>query len=216
MANLATLITQLRTLARDTPTSNKSAAETPKGLNDGTNTHFKLQNGNLVGASSIWWSTNGSYRLQTGITVNDATFGYITISPAPAVGNQNSPFVVDYYFYHFIDADYTEFLNDASRDLVGNGDPTLVIDGLLSALLQYGLNKFYLARATQYATKYSSSGGQAGQSVDVVTKNFTTLAKMAMDNGNALRDSYYKDLGQREKAASTSVAFRIDPITPPR
>lgn len=216
MAVLATLITQLRTLARDLPTSNRSVKETPKGVNDGANTRFALQNPILVGATSIWWSSGSTYRSQVGITVDDANLGLITISPAPGVGTQNSPFQVDYYYYWFIDSDHTEFLNDAARDLTGVGDPTTVIDGLLSALMQYALGHFYQARATQYMHKYSSSGGQAGQSVSVVADGFRKAAKDAFAQGKTNRDEYYKRLGQREAQSSQTISFGIDPITPGR
>lgn len=216
MALLATLITQLRTLARDLPTSNRSVEETPKGLNDGSNTNFRLSSPILIDAAHIWWTSDGTFRSQTGISIVDANLGYIAISPAPPVGTQNQPFYVDYYYNWFADSDYTEFLNDGSRDLVGNGNPTVVIDALVSALLQYALSKFYQARATQYAARYSSSGGQAGQNVDVVTKNFQTLAKQSADLGEKLRDQYYEDLGQRETPASGTINYRIDPMTPKR
>lgn len=213
MATLAALTIQARILARDTATSNKSTNETPKAAVGGT-TVFRLQNPVLFSVSAtpqIWWSDATHYRAQTGITINDANMGMITITPAPATG-----FVVDYFFYFFADADYTEFLNDAARDLMGNGDPTLITDALTSALLQYALGHFYLARATQYAHRYSSSGGQAGQSVDVVTKNFQALAKAAMDYARTLRNDYYDRLGQRDAPASSLVTFKIDPVTPPR
>ncbi len=219
MPVIGTLLTQLRTLARDLPTSNRSVGETPKGVADGSNTKFSLQNPILFSVSTtpqIWWSTNGTYRSQTGITIVDAAMGIITISPAPAAGTQNAPFRVDYYFYWFLDADHTEFLNDASRDLIGSGDPTKVIDGLISALLQYALGHFYQARATQYANRYSSSGGSAGQSVDKITDAFQKLAESAFKKAKEMRDDYYKDLGQRESAASTIISYPIPPVTPPR
>lgn len=215
MASLATLITQARTLCRDLSNSNRSVRESPKGINDGTNTKFSVQNPIIV-ASSLKWSAATTYRVTTGVTIDDANLGYVTINPAPPAGTQNAPFFVDYYYQWFADTDYTEFLNDASRDVVGSGDPTSVTDGLLSSLLQYTLGHFYQARATQYANRYSSSGGQAGQSVDTVTKNFQALSDAAFKRAKELRDDYYERLGQRDAPASTIINYRIDPMTPPR
>lgn len=215
MATLAALITQARTLCRDLPTSNRSVRETPKGLNDGANTKFAVQSPIIV-TGSLKWSTNGTYRVTTGVTLDDANLGYITISPAPAAGNQNQPFYVDYYYQWFADSDYTEFLNDASRDLIGNGNPTVVVDGLISALMQYTLGHYWQARANQYASRYSSSGGMAGQSVDKVADRFGTWAKDAFTQGKSFRDDFYKGLGQRESQSSAVINYNIDPMTPPR
>jgi hypothetical protein len=215
MATLATLITEARTLCRDLSNSNRSIKETPKGLNDGSNTHFSVQFPIIVTAS-VKWSSASHYRVVTGVTIDDANLGYISINPAPEAGTQNAPFFVDYYFNWFADSDYTEFLNDAARDLVGNGDPTLVIDGLISALLQFTLGHYWQARANQYASRYSSSGGMAGQSIDKVADRFGTWADQAFKLGQTLRDDYYKDLSQREKFASKIINYAIDPMTPPR
>lgn len=215
MASLSTLITQLRTLCRDLPTSNKSAYETPKGVCDGANTHFRLQNPILI-SGSIWYSIGSTFHSTTGVSIVDANLGLITISPAPSGATQNAPFIVDYFFNWFADADYTEYLNDAARDVAGTGDPTAISDGLISALLQFGLGHFYQARATQYASRYSSSGGQAGQSVQSVTKGFQDLSRAAFDRGKELRDAFHERLGQREAPAAATTAFAVDPVTPKR
>lgn len=210
---LAALITSTRTLAADTTTANLIRGETPGGLNDGTNTKFRTMQRNIV-AASIFFTINSTYRSQTGLTIDDAGNGLFTISPAPAANG--NPWYIDYNFQWFTDADYTEFLNDAARDLLGVSDPTTIATALVAALLQYALGYFYQRRATYYADKYSSSGGQAGQSVDVVTKNFQTLSKGAFDRATTMRDDYYKRLGQRNAPASATTSYGIDPITPPR
>ena len=214
MATLATLITQLRTLARDLPTSNKSLGETAKPGLDGSGTHFRLQNPILFLVSSvpqIWWTDATHYRSQSGIVIDDANLGMITVSPAPAAG-----VVFDYFYNWFVDTDYTEFLNDAARDLIGVGDPTTVQDGLISALLSYALGHFWMARATQYAHRYSSGGGSVSQQVSSVTKGFQALADSANKKAEASRDQFYEDLGSRAQSASAKITFGIDPMTPPR
>jgi hypothetical protein len=211
--SLATLITSPRTLAADTTTSNLVRAETPFGPNDGANTKFRTMQRNIVTAS-LYFTANTTYRSQTGVTIDDASNGLFTISSAPAA-NAN-PWYIDYNFQWFTDTDYTEFLNDAARDLLAISDPTKVADALVAAMLQYGLGYFYQRRATYFADKYSSSGGQAGQSVDVVTSNFQKLAKAAFDRAQAMRDQYYTRLGSSKAPASATTSYGIDPITPPR
>lgn len=210
---LSDLITSLRILASDTPTANLIRGETPAGLNDGTNTHFRTAQRNIV-ASSIYFTINSTYRSQTGLTIDDSVNGLFSISPAPAANG--NPWYIDYNYQWFTDTDYTEFLNDAARDLLGVSDPTTVQTALVAALLQYGLGYFYQRRATQYADKYASSGGQAGQSVDVVTKNFQTLSKAAFDRAQAMRDQFYTRLGSSKAPASATTSYGIDPITPIR
>lgn len=213
MATLATLITSLRTLSNDTTTSNLIRKETPDGANDGVNTKFRTAQRNIV-AASVFYTFNTTYRSQTGLTLDDPANGLFTIAgPLAAAGN---PFFIDYNFQWFTDADDTEFLNDAARDLLGVSDPTTVIDALVAALLQYALGYFYQRRATFYADKYSSSGGQAGQAVDVVTKNFQSLAKDSFKRAQDMRDQYYTRLGSSKAPASATVGYAIDPITPPR
>jgi len=190
--------------------------ETPKGVNDGTNTRFRLQNPILIATNKIWWSSTSTYRSQTGITIDDANIGAITISPAPAQGTTNAPFYLDYYFYWFTDTDYTEFLNDAARDLLAVSDPTTVADALIAALLEYALGYFYQARASQYLHRYSSSGGQAGQSVQSVAQGFFKAADSAFLKAKGIRDDYYKRQGQREAPSSGILNYGISPITPPR
>lgn len=214
MASLAALTTSVRTLANDTLVSNLIRNETPAGTNDGANTKFRTQQRNIV-AASLYYTINATYRSQVGLTIDDAAQGLFTISPAPAAATAGV-WYIDYYFNWFIDTDYTEFLNDSARDLLGISDPTLVADSLIAALLQYALGYFYQRRASYYADKYASSGGQVGQTVDVVTKNFQNLANAAFKQAQTLRDQFYTRLGQSKAPASAIANYAIDPITPSR
>lgn len=208
---LATLITSCRILGNDTPTANLITEETPKGTADGSNTKFRLQYQNIV-ANSVYMSYSTTFRTQTGFTVDTAN-GIITFTVAPANG---LAIVADYNFQWFTDTDWTEFLNQAALLLGPSNDPTTVNPALQAALEQYALGYYYSRRATQYAHKYASSGGQASQQVESVTGNFAKLSASAMKRGDQLRDDYYSKQGKQKDPAATVVAFQFNPMTPRR
>jgi hypothetical protein len=220
MTTLAALVLELRILAKDKDDSNYILDEELKAVGgggaNGSKTKFRLQRQNIVGTSttvhSVYLSQNSTIRTQSGFTV-DLTNGILTMSAAPAAAD--SPLSVDYNFYWFPDASYNEFLTDAGRALKFT-DVTTTPDGLLPALLNYGLYYFYIARATEYAHKYASSGGQAGQSVETVTGNFRALAKLAKADAEKFRDDYYKGAGARQAPASHFINYGIDPGSPRR
>jgi len=214
MTALATLITELRILANDSPSANYIRGETLKPRPDGTRKNFYLDYQNIVPNSVFITAGAGdaNYRQTSGFTVDGAN-GIVVFDSAPLVGV--NPFEADYNYNWFRDADHQEFLVNGSK-LIGYPTPESVIAGLASAMLHFGLYFYWLRRAASYAHKYSSTGGLAAQQVDVVTGNFKSLAKMAWDMGTKFRDDYYKRLGQREAPSSTKVAYGIDPFTPIR
>lgn len=217
---LANLILALRALASDTadskPIFGEELTADPTTPANGTNAYFRLRNVPVAGAT-VWVSTvGGAFRATTGFTF-DATTGIITYSPTVPV--TNAQLRADYYYYWFSDAKHQVFLEQGARGLLQGGtDPTLVVDGLTPALLQYALAAFFRARASQYQDKYDSSGGDNSQQVSSVAKGFAALAKDAQANGDKLRDDYYANQGANQKAAfsnpATYPAPRIDPITP--
>lgn len=208
---LANVITSCRILANDTPTSNFIPEETPKGLTDGSNTKFRLQYQNIV-ATSVYISYGSTFRTTTGFTV-DLVNGILTFTPAPANGVK---LLADYNFQWFTDADWTEFLAQAALQLGSSTDVTTVNPGLQQALEQYALYNFYMRRATRYADKYASTGGQASQQVETVTQNFLNLAKNAMKMGDKFRTDYYEKQGQQKNPSGTVVAMQFDPMSPRR
>lgn len=219
MTALPTLITNLRILGQDTPTSNLINRENLKPNPDGTRTKFYVDNKPIVGTDSDTNSvyvtsgnTDAGFRSQSGFTV-DLANAIITFAVAPA--NGVTPFVADYNFYWFSDTDYTEFLNEASKQCSAS-DPTQVQTGLEPAMMQFALYYYWMRRATQWANKYSSTGGLASQSADQVAKNFHMLAKEAWAAGEKERLEFYKNQGQNVKAATSVINYGIDPYTPIR
>ncbi len=211
MSDIPTLISRARIIADDTSTSNRIVDERLSPPPDGNRKVFRLANRNVV-TGSVYLTIGSSDRSNTGFTV-DLVNGFVTFTTAPQA-NQD-PFDAEYYLQWFTDAEYTEFLNEAASILsVATAD--LVNNGLVAALLQLSLFFFYNRRATQYANKYSSSGGQAGQQVESVTSNFRALAKIAYANGMALRDDFYAKQGQQKNPASAVIGYGFDLFTPPR
>jgi hypothetical protein len=211
MTTTTELVNRLRILAKDTATSNYIAQETPKGERDGANVNFRFENINIV-PMSVYVTQDTDFRNDTGFKV-DYPNGIITFDAPP--DPTTVVFCADYNFYFFSDLEYMEFL-ESGTDVLSMSDMTKVDSGLVPALLQFGLVYFYQARATSYAHRYSSSGGQVGQSVDVVTRNFGTLQERAFKMGVTLRDDFYKRAGQRQAPSSGSLSFKIDPYTPRR
>lgn len=205
------LLTDLRILANDTPTSNNIRQEVPLGPKDGVNKNFRLQNYPVV-AGSAYITQDATFRSQSGFTL-DAPNGLLNFTTAPL--STVKVFEADYNFYWFTDVDHTQFLTNGSQS-VSAADPTLVTDGLVPALLQYALHYFWMRRASQYAHRYSSSGGTAGHSVDAVTKAFKALADSAWAAAQKLRDDFYAKQGQQESPSSGTLAYNIDPYSPMR
>lgn len=214
MTAIATLITNLRQLSNDTPTANLISRETMKPKPDGTRKKFYVDYQDLVSGSvyTTIGNTDAGFRIQTGFTV-DLANGIITFSAAPAAGSD--PFTADYNFYWFTDTDYTEFLDEASKQLsVLTAEQ--VPSALSMALMQFGLFYFWQRRASQYASRYASTGGLSSQNVDTVTKNFRDLAKAAWDSGTKFRDDYYLKQGEQNQPAAAVFNYGISPYTPKR
>jgi len=229
------LVDQLRILASDTPDGKpvpgeKLGSEVTMPV-DGTNRVFRLKSYPLVGANASAGSvyvtilgTGAVFRSQTGFTITDYVNGFITftVAPNPGTAGPNDGLYVDYNYNWFNDAKYTEFLNEGAQNLQLDAavDPTKVPSGLVPALLQYALGSFFRARAAQYADRYPSSGGEAGQNVQTVPQGYRAMANDCMKRGDSLRDDYYKRQGQRLAPAWASNRTypppAIDPITPPR
>lgn len=206
---LSALISSLRTLANDTITDNFVAEETLKPRADAARTKFRMANRNIV-SGSVYVTYGSNFRVQTGFTM-DLVNGIVTFSSPPAIGDIS----IDYNHQWFTDADYTEFLTEGGRNLSVT-DPSTIAVGIAPALLQFGLHYFFNRRATQYAHRYASTGGQAGQSVQSVTDAFRKLAKAAWDQAMGLRDDYYKNQGKNLKPASATIRYGFDSFTPRR
>lgn len=210
----ADLIDRMRTLANDTDISNEIRQETMKPKPDGSRTKFFINNTPVVAGSVYVTAGSGdiNFRKQSGFSV-DLTTGIITFLVAPTLNV--SPFEADYNFNWFSDTEYASFLTQAAYQ-VSASDPDDVIDGLQPALFQFALYYYWMARATQFAHRYASTGGMASQNVDEVTKNFAKLAEMAKKAGEEFRQQYYEKLGQRAQPATSVVNYGIDPYTPIR
>lgn len=210
---LADLITELRILVNDTPTSNTIVRETPVGVLDGSNTHFRLQNTNVV-PGSVYVTMGSTFRTQAGFTTDTAN-ALLAFTSAPAANTK--PWEVDYNFQWFTDTDHTQFLCEGSGVLgYSSTDPTTVPAALYHAMMKFACAAFWRRRSSQYAHKYASSGGQVGHSVDVVTKAFNQLAKDAFAEGEKLRDAYWNKQGRKLSPASGTTTYNIDPGSPIR
>ena len=178
---------------------------------DGVNKIFLLANFPVVDAS-VFVTQDASVRSQAGFTVDDAN-GIVTFTVAPLA--TLTTFRADYNYYFATDTEYTEFVAQALSYL-GMADISAVPQGLESAMVEYAKYAYYTKRATDYATRYDSSGGIAGYQVSSVTKNFLALAKAAFAMAADVRDDYYKRKGKRNAPASGSFNYGIDPYTPIR
>lgn len=231
---IANLITSLRTLAHDKLTDKAIFGEQLGGSDqlafpvNGSNTVFRLKQipladaAGTAGAALYVWvtivGTGAVTRTHNGFAITDPLNGIITFTAAPNPGSSNNAGVyVDYNYVWFTDTVYTEWLNQAANDTyAGVTDATQIPEGLIEAMLQYALYYFYMNRATQYAERYESSGGDAGEQVQTVTQAFTALAKAAKASGDAKRKDYYQRQGQRDLPSSQDGNVTFDPITPIR
>lgn len=236
--SLATLTTSLRALTGDSLdakvifSEQLGGADQPAFPVDGSNTTFRLKNaplsdGNSAGSADTvytWVTIVGTgatvrSRLHTLFTVTDYVNGIIHFVSAPNPGSATpaAGVYVDYNYVWFSDAKYLEFLNQAANmTLAGVVDATQIPEGLAEAMLQYAVGYFWKARASQYADRYQSSGGDAGEQVQTVTQAFLALAKEAQSRGDYLKKDYYQSQGQQNLPSSQDSNVNFDPITPLR
>lgn len=218
------LTLKIRAEARDLVYQNPITRETLGGDQiavDGTNKTFYLANKNIVvgtinGVNYGPFVTLGaSIRATGGFTV-DSLNGILTFGSAP-IANV-SPRFVDYFFQWFQDADYAYWIDRATEELgMAAGSfvgPVTNGGDLTPALVEYGVERFWVNRASQYATKYATSTQGASEQIQSVTQNYLALAKAARTKGDSLRVNAYVDPGQKKKAASGTVTAIMSRYTP--
>jgi len=222
----ATLIISAREETRDMVYSNMIRQESLTELRDGTNTVFYLQNQNIVSGmvNSVQygpWVTYGSNKrsLSTGAFpfTLDAVNSIITFSSAPDSGS-TQPLFVDYYYQWFSDTDYTSWIDQATLELTETAGsfvgPVGLGGDLTPALIQLVVERFWIARASLYATKYATSSGGASEQVQTVTANYLKLAQQARAKANSLRKVAYVDPGQIMQPASATITTQPTTYTP--
>jgi len=195
---------------------------------DGLNVTFYLQYQNIVSGliNSVQygpWCTYGTNkRSLSGGTVPftlDAVNGIVTMGSPPDAGI-TQPFFFDYYFQWFVDADYQDWIDQATLELgmtlgnfvgqtPGSGD-------LTAALIQLVVERYWINRASLYANKYATSGGGAAEQIQTVTQNFLNLAKQARAKADRMRIAAYVDPGERQMPASAVITTQPAQYTPPR
>lgn len=238
MSTIQSLTVSLRTLTHDTPddkvifSEQLGGADQPAFPVDGVNHVFRLKNiplanpatSGTVDATNVWVTIRGTGAAQrsqshTLFHVTDQANGIITFVTAPNPGtvHPTDGVYVDYNYFWFSDVKYQEFLNQAANMTVaGVVDATQIIEGLVEAMLQYGVAYFWKARASAYGDKIESTGGDASNRPQTVTQAFLALAKEAQARGDFLKLDYYKRQGQRELPSSQDGNVNFDPISPMR
>lgn len=238
MSTIQSLTSSLRTLTHDTPddkvifSEELGGADQPAFPVDGMNTVFRLKNiplanpatAGLTDATFVWVSILGTGAIQRSQShmlfhVTDPANGIITFTtpPNPGTVNPTDGVYVDYNYYWFSDVKYQEFLNQAANMTVaGVIDATQIVEGLVEAMLQYGVAYFWKARASAYGDKIESTGGDASNKPQSVTSAFLALAKEAQSRGDYLKADYYKRQGQRDLPSSQDGNVNFDPISPMR
>ena len=200
----------------DTDRSNFSRDEALKGNLDGVNRIFTPLH---------WLISPRGFQIRIGNTILtpatdyevDAQAGIVTFTSAPTYANKMP--VATYHWMWCTDEDYHGFTDDGcSRcGYAGTGDSdaaraedalTKLPDPLVDAVQHYVGHHFNMKRANEWAVRFSSTGGGVGAQVDVVTKNFLTLAKQFGDDGDKYRDDYYKRHGAREAPAAAISRLR--------
>ena len=222
---IETMIERVRILTGDTKDSKAANDQLGRDTSypvDGSNVTFKLQNVPLVPGSLALTirGTGAVVRQKAGISITDEAHGIFDLVAAPNPGTgQDDGAWVDYNWFWMADDKYREFITQAAENLQGAAapNPASVISGLVPAMMQYALALAWRARASLYAEKYSSSGGEAGQSVQSVAEQYRKMAQDADKRGDTLRDDFYKKQGARNSVASNGPgAPSFDPISPMR
>lgn len=233
-ASLSDLITTLRTLGKDLPTSkvirNPSeqlgGADMPEFPVDGINTTFQLKSiplSDYFGAPLYIWitiiGTGGVVRTQQGFSVVDPINGIINFTTAPNPGNatQTAGVYASYNYQWFTDAEIAQFLYQAAQStLAGTTDPTTIVNGLQPAMIQYALYEFWKSVASKWAEKYAATGGDTSEQAQTPAQTYLKLAQDAYAKAVNLQTLYYQRQGQRNAPASATISHNWDPISPIR
>ena len=235
MSTIQTLTTSLRILTHDAPDDKVIFSEQLGGSDmpafpvDGSNKVFRLKSvpladvTGIAGAALYTWltirGTGAVQRTHAGFKIDDPANGIVefTVAPNPGSTNPTDGVYFDYNYFWFSDVKYQEFLNQAANMTVaGVVDATQIVEGLIEAMLQYGVAYFWKARASAYGDKIESTGGDASNRPQTVTQAFLALAKEAQSRGDFLKLDYYKRQGQRELPSSQDGNVNFDPISPMR
>lgn len=163
----------------------------------------------------------------------DGVNGIVTTVTAPAGGAGVDPIdelKATYHFTWYDDDQYYDFIDDSCMIVGTVPDQTMapqaraadallkLPDGLMDSVKKLCAHAFYKRRASEYATRFSSSANGQTVNVDVVTTNFRKLAEETWKEGIQLRDDYYKRRGAREAPSfGLSAAKGLNvPYTPRR
>jgi len=119
---------RIRQLLDDGATSHRVAPDPLTEQVDGTRKAFILSNRNVI-SSSVKTSTDGGTYTTTGLTVDDATMGLISLSSAPLVTLEAV------YYYQFFSDTEIDLLRDAGVSKTGT-DPS---DSAARAAIAQGL-----------------------------------------------------------------------------
>lgn len=166
---------RIRQLLDDGATSHRVAPDPLTEQVNGSRKAFLLSNRNVVEASLKVSSDGGSYTT-TGLTVDDATMGLISLSTAPALNLEAV------YFYQFFSDTEIDQFRDVGISKVGS-DPTSetsrsgMTSGLFTAACHFSAADGCRVLADRFARLYpvTTGGGQSSQK-NVVCERYMALA----------------------------------------
>ncbi len=166
---------RIRQLLDDGATSHRVAPDPLTEQVDGTRKAFILSNRNVI-SSSVKTSTDGGTYTTTGLTVDDATMGLISLSSAPLVTLEAV------YYYQFFSDTEIDLLRDAGVSKTGT-DPSdsaaraAIAQGLFTAACHFAAADGCRVLADRFARMYSvTTGGGQNSSKNTIAERYLALA----------------------------------------
>ena len=203
-ATLASIILDVRAEVNDTTTSHLVRQEVPLGAINSSNKVYSLAYFPLVASASVFPTVDGVL-LTAGFTV-DLPKGKITFTTAPTTS-----LTVDYYFYVFVDADITVWIQHGMQSCGygGNSDIPTLPDPMSSAVEHIAISMACSAWSRKYAEGFSWTVGPETVDKKDISAHYLELSKDAYKTGIEMRDDYYKRYGKRNAPAFDVLQFNV-------
>ncbi len=206
-------ILAIRLSINDSATSNYAGPDNLEAQVDGLRKVFKLSNKNIVaGASSAFYVADSGTPVTADPT--DPVNGLSILATAP-----QASFEYYYYYQKFIDAEIQQFL-DTGLGKVGMTETTLttIDQGLWDVVSHYASAEAYHTLMGRFAETFTTSVEGESYTMSDIFKSYRILHDTHIEDGDKMREEYYKKQGRRFQTYSTSTSARqpLNPLLPRR
>lgn len=219
-----TSIADLRSLLSDGPLDRIAKRKRVFGIVDGVNTRFYTFEFRRATDFTTAVDPDGVYvnGAHVAASSDDLTSGMFTLaSPPPrtAAGSISTLVEATYYYQWFTDSELSGFLSNAARWLGQGSDPSVLVDGLIPAALQYAAKDGYYKMALKWreraSTAFMLEDAPRKEAIEAAT-GFEALVASSYKMAKEERNDFYTRQGQSNAPLFGTALGRARQITPRR